>query len=652
MDRSLARAFIASMIVFATIWPMVSFAQGRAFGNERLGVQGAPIVIVPDSVLYGLTASQRQEAGWDGAGPMARQTVRPAPLQVDRLGAIETGPIGLEDGYGPAVWRGSRLTYVIPQLSRLPQNPSSYVLRQMELAILRGRAPEPKGAAPSGTSWFEARLKRLYELGDLQSVMQFMALTGAQERDGAIAKINILALLDSGDILSSCLIPMSGRFAKTDLFFTQHKILCALNRGDRAEASLTIELNREMLSQDPFFEALSFMMALDAPETPPASPALIDSLDYALIKIANVPMGNRIQAHRVSRYFQLANDYDVDATLQLEAVKRALELGLMKPKAIREVARLVPVNSRGVEAEPVILSDDGDAKPMPEVAPLTVDTELEGEVEVLSPEAQMVFGGDDLIGLIKNYQLILSSAYSLTQDDVEAFLFSGLRSDSWQLAVTLLAPRIIVLAESPDVTPSDALALAALTLGRIDLAEVFLPPRGQRPNVQPTHNNIYDVIDFEAGRLDVFPDSVPEQARGQLLAVEPTLIERLLRSLAEPKIILDDVSLSNDMVARALRLSNEGRLGDLILHFQEVVGSKPITSWSSNEVVMVVASLAYLGLNEEAKLIADEVVLHLAIAAQLTELASSKPPFSFSKPEKDLSEAPLAEYSPVELIIE
>ncbi len=622
MNRSSARRFVFSLFAMSCIWSPSVVAQSRT----SLSGEGVPVVIVPPQVLSELSSDERKKAGWDRSGVLVRDTARPAPLQVGSLGAIETGMIGLERGYGPDVWRGSRSAYIIQQLSRLPNASSSYVLSQMELAILRGRAPVPKGATPSDVGWFQARLARLYGLGDLTSVSEFIALTGAEKRNAAIAQINIKALLDSGDIQSSCLVPLPRRMPKRDLFFTQHKIICALNRNDRAEAALTIDLNRELLSQDPFFEALAYMVTLDAPMEAPALPLLIDSLDFALIKIAKIGYGNRLQAHSVSRYPTLARDYDVDPVLQLEAARGALKLGLIKPDMLREIVRLVALTPAAPEAN---FRDIGAASALPEAgANNSAPVSLEPMGNPAENRPALVFGGDDLLGLAKNFQIIAARQQALQPSVIESFLLSGVRANSWQFAVTLMAPDILAQAQNENVVPSDVLALASLTLGRIDIAEKFLTPRNSRPNAQPTYKNIYDVVDFAAGRTNAFPNIRQYQESGQLLAVEPTLMELLIQAGSEPQLSLSELASRHTVVERTLRLSQEGRLGDLVLHLQETIGSKPVDAWLSHEAIMAVASLTYLGLEHEAQMFANELIFDLAVGGQLKAIADAAVPFA------------------------
>lgn len=627
MNKSSARRFVFSLLALSAftmscIWsPSVVAQSGTSLSGE-----GVPVVIVPPQVLSELSPDEREKAGWDRSGVLVRDAVRPAPLQVGNLGAIETGMIGLEKGYGPDVWRGSRSAYIIQQLSRLPNAPSSYVLSQMELAILRGLAPVPKGAAASDVGWFQARLTRLYSLGDLRSVSEFIALTGAEKRNTAIAQLNIKALLDTGDIQRSCLVPLPRRMPKRDLFFTQHKIICALNRGDRAEAALTVDLNRELLSQDPFFESLAYMVTLDAPLEAPALPLLIDSLDFALIKIAKIGYGNRLQAHSVSRYPTLARDYDVDPALQLEAARGALKLGLIKPHMVREIVRLLALNPPAPETNAIdmdaasAISEAGEdiSSPVPQ----------EPTDDLAENKAALVFGGDDLLGLAKKFQIIAAREQALQSSVIESFLLSGVRANSWQFAVALMAPDILAQAQNENVLPSDVLALASLTLGRIDITEKFLAPRNGRPNVQPTYNNIYDVIDFAAGRTNVFPNINQYQESGQLLAVEPTLMELLIQAGSEPQLSLSELASRHTVVERTLRLSQEGRLGDLVLHLQETIGSKPVDAWLSHEAIMAVASLTYLGLAHEAQMFANELIVDLAVGGQLKAIADVAPPFT------------------------
>ena len=100
-------------------------------------------------------------------------------VQIGQLGALQDAPVGLEPGLGPDVWSGARLTYVVGQMSRLPEKFELQTLRALELQLHRGQAGAPAGTM-EGMSWFGARLNRFLSLGDTG----FCSGAGAIDRRG------------------------------------------------------------------------------------------------------------------------------------------------------------------------------------------------------------------------------------------------------------------------------------------------------------------------------------------------------------------------------------------------------------------------------------------------------------------------------------
>ena len=105
-------------------------------------------------------------------------------------------------------------------------------------------------------------------------------------------------------------------------------------------------------------------------------------------------------------------------------------------------------------------------------------------------------------------------------------------------------------------------------------------------------------------------------------------MELLIQAGSEPQLSLSELASRHTVVERTLRLSQEGRLGDLVLHLQETIGSKPVDAWLSHEAIMAVASLTYLGLEHEAQMFANELFFDLAVGGQLKAIADAAVPFA------------------------
>ena len=62
-------------------------------------------------------------------------------VQIGQLGALQDAPVGLEPGLGPDVWSGARLTYVVGQMGRLPENLNFRPCARWNCNCIAGRPP-------------------------------------------------------------------------------------------------------------------------------------------------------------------------------------------------------------------------------------------------------------------------------------------------------------------------------------------------------------------------------------------------------------------------------------------------------------------------------------------------------------------------------
>ena len=189
-------------------------------------------------------------------------------VQVGQLGALEDASVGLEAGYGDALWRGARLAFVADLMKRLPPHHVLPRLREMERKLLRSATAAPTGAA-DGTSWSATRLNRLLMIGDTQSALALAALTDVARSDAYAARAKVLAHLAQGDRLAACAEPTPKRGTKgrraTQAFFLKLLVYCQLARGEFAKAALAVELNEKTLGDDPLFREVAFLLAAQAP---------------------------------------------------------------------------------------------------------------------------------------------------------------------------------------------------------------------------------------------------------------------------------------------------------------------------------------------------------------------------------------------------
>jgi hypothetical protein len=281
-------------------------------------------------------------------------------VQVGQLGALEDAPVGLEAGYGDALWLGARLAFVADLMKRLPPHHVLPSLREMERTLHRSATAAPTGSA-DGTSWSATRLNRFLALGDSQSVLALADLTDVARSDAYAAQAKVLAHLAQGDRLAACAQPVPKRGTQgrraTQGFFLKLLIYCQLADGEFAKAALAVELNEKTLADDPLFRDVAFLLAAEAPVrltvdggmrpeeengASPASdpaadeamaaalitlPAQLSALQLALLQRTQQPLPLQVENLPPYMVMRVVADDQQDPNVQAEAALRGLRFG-------------------------------------------------------------------------------------------------------------------------------------------------------------------------------------------------------------------------------------------------------------------------------------------------------------------------------------
>ena len=285
-------------------------------------------------------------------------------VQIGQLGALEDAPVGLERGFGDALWTGARLAFVADQLARLPDDLAMPALYELERRLHRGATAAPIGTADKN-SWFAARLMRLLVLGDTQSVIALEAETGAARSDGYVARVLALAHLGRGDRAAACVVPrprrgVTGR-RDTIEFFMQLLVFCQLLDGAFEKAGLTLELNEKSLGGDTLFRDMAYLMSAQVPLTfgskeeadaakkegtqvPIVLPDELTPMQIALLQLGGQPLPQGLM--NMPNYFMqaVAMDFAQSPIVQLSAAHLAVRFGA-SPEVFSQAAQLADLSS-------------------------------------------------------------------------------------------------------------------------------------------------------------------------------------------------------------------------------------------------------------------------------------------------------------------
>ena len=182
-------------------------------------------------------------------------------VQVGTLSVLEETDIGLRSAITSDLWLTSRMSEVSRHFSRMPTQlalPSAYSLAQ---DLLLNRASPPPGVS-EGVNFFAMRLNNLLRFGDTESVLELVALTGADNRDADVIISATEARLAQNNTSAACDGLKS--FNRLNLNAEQgHYALklrgyCQLVDNNLPAASLTLDLAYETGVKDTLFSDILF----------------------------------------------------------------------------------------------------------------------------------------------------------------------------------------------------------------------------------------------------------------------------------------------------------------------------------------------------------------------------------------------------------
>ena len=182
-------------------------------------------------------------------------------VQVGTLSVLEETDIGLRSAITSDLWLTSRMSEVSRHFSRMPTQlalPSAYILAQ---DLLLNRASPPPGVS-EGVNFFAMRLNNLLRFGDADSVLELVALTGADNRDADVIISATEARLAQNKTSAACdglksfnrlnLNEEQGRYA------LKLRGYCQLIDNNLPAASLTLDLAYETGVKDTLFSDILF----------------------------------------------------------------------------------------------------------------------------------------------------------------------------------------------------------------------------------------------------------------------------------------------------------------------------------------------------------------------------------------------------------
>ncbi len=636
------------------------------FASPALAQQGlpyamrAPLDIIPQPMRQAVGESQQNQANAEtklaprvAAQQMTRAVRAVAALpgsetqivQVGQLGALEDAPIGLEPGYGGALWRGARLAFVGDLMARLPKRHELSAMRELERGLHRSATAAPKGSA-RGVSWTVARLNRFLAIGDTQSALDLAELTGIAARDTMALKAQILALIGQGNDAAACEQATPERGAANRLatrgFFLQLIIYCHLRDGDEAKAALAIELNEKTLAEDPLFRELAFLMASKAP---------IRVISQTQLKAQKAAALNQPAENTTPPKPSESASAEPDAASAPEPLVLPAELTALQIALLRLAGQAIPMEDNIVPAYllAAVANDRQQSafvRAQAAIQNLAYEGAADGQLLTLSQRVDfsphlprsLPYRADDLdpaLFIAMSVQQIDKTAFDARPNVMAYFLRQAMARNIWQqMALALSQPLKEISVARPIDAETQAVLLPALVLVGADeaanrlywLNSAAMTPLSQRlfalsqsdfilPNLAQTQSVASldlstiepagQFIDWAAMAGEMNNAAAPIQ---DYLRTEISILRGL--GFETPSPIAEDflVAEPSARAQRWLTLAEDQWIGDLILSITSDMAALPALQWRDDDIVAVLMALRQAGLSQQALALGRELL--------------------------------------------
>jgi hypothetical protein len=321
-------------------------------GSSQGGIGSAPLPPLPGPPLE----EQVPQPGAPGTLPAAIGGVQPAPMP-------DAGAPGLLDdsntGLGANIWQGSSGAQLIALMPKLPAPQTQPSLRDLQLRLLLTKAPGPNAGSGIDTL-VPLRAERLHAMGFSTEAMllsksgadaapvdargAFEKALGAQDTNAACAKVD--EVVASQQIL--------------DLYWRKALLFCQIQREQKEQASLGLDLIRETADKDAGTKDFITLASVLLGESRPKKVKLAGSPDPLLaammlqagLQPQNVQSAEPPKPAGLAGAAASARDATLPLETRIEAAERAFAGGLVGADELIQLYR-----QAGFAGDPLTMPD-------------------------------------------------------------------------------------------------------------------------------------------------------------------------------------------------------------------------------------------------------------------------------------------------------
>ena len=300
---------------------------------------GAPIPLVPPPPAATMQSGDSQAPALVPEVPKGFEAQPLAPTD-----AAWTGVLGDAQGALPeSMWRGTPRNFVAAALPLL-QPSSSPELQDLARRLLLSNAASPAGPdAADRPSLAAARLDRLMALGDVEGAVAMMDQLPADSTGDGMDRTRVELRFAASDQAGACKAVDDGIARYQSVWWQRALIACQALGGDGAKAALGLSLLREQKAPaDAAFDALI--------ETLGGRPRKVERLGdptpmrLTLLAAAKLPLPpDALTSAGPAVLLAYASSDALPVERRLPAAERAALLGALKPEALGELYKQMPV---------------------------------------------------------------------------------------------------------------------------------------------------------------------------------------------------------------------------------------------------------------------------------------------------------------------
>ncbi len=267
-------------------------------------------------------------------------------IEVSPLQAVDPDSAGVLDqskgGFGVDMWAGTSRALVQGLLPQLPAAAPSPAMHDLMRRLLLSTATAPAGAR-TGPGLIGLRVERLAAMGDAEGVKALLDAAPGKGADEALSRIRIDSQFLADDTKNACgdIGQMVTQYAAA--YWQKAYAFCQAIGGAKERARLAVSLLRESeADKDPGFFELSGALLGDGSKkvTFPGAPS---ALEIAMLRAAKQPLPASVaDSDNAALVKAVAAMPEADPDVRLRAAERAEAAGALKSEELAKIYSDIP----------------------------------------------------------------------------------------------------------------------------------------------------------------------------------------------------------------------------------------------------------------------------------------------------------------------